>query len=630
MLESLKPDPDTINGIIKPIAFVVSALFIMSLIISISVMDSKVHDKMIDDEHNLVRIDTKEGVTTIVLICLIAFTILSLIPFIDGLKDISGIIPEYAKSMQIDVSYLNGIIEMIVFAIVIIGLNVKSHDKMFSKGYYTKKKHPMDPKREIDYFVPGGIRQETEEGTATLVFICFIALIVFTFIMKYLSSSWGAMLDIIPNVVFYIIIIALSVVLWMLKKVYDAISGSLDASAGSAGSFIFNDFEASMIPNYGLLFGMIAIVLIVLYTAVYDPKSLTTNTYVYLLTILIPILFAFSYAVPILSADNGSGYGKLAGIAMAVIMFFTAVYFYINMNSVAFEATAYISAIIMFIIIIVGLALSFYMLSNYLKSFTGIGGFIIYFIFYIPCLIIDFATYILKEFQMTSKVIYVLFFIELLLILLYVYVPQIVNSIDKKDGTVLLDNGAFLDIPKSIGSSKLLQISKDKLENASQPIVYQTNFAFSMWIYLNIQPTNFSSYTQEMPIFDFGNGKPKIVYHNNITDEIHKNKYIIYFTDTKSGQNFYEVTLPNQKWNNFVLNYKSSQVDLFINGELVKVFKFTDNRPTYKASDDIMIGQENGLDGAICNVRYYPYNLSMSHITSTYNLLMYKNPPVVI
>jgi hypothetical protein len=231
---------------------------------------------------------------------------------------------------------------------------------------------------------------------------------------------------------------------------------------------------------------------------------------------------------------------------------------------------------------------------------------------------------------MTSKVVYVLFFIELLLILLYIYVPRLLNAVDKKDGIVLLENGAFLDISKSIGSSKVLQIDKDKLENTMYPIVYQTNFAFSMWIYLNVQPTNFSSYTHEMPIFDVGNGKPKIVYYNNITDEVSKNKYIIYFTNVKGSQNFYEVTLPIQKWNNFVFNYKSSQVDLFINGELVKVFKFTDNRPTYKPTDNIIVGEDNGLDGAICNVRYYPYNLSMSHITTTYNLLMYKNPPVVI
>ena len=300
------------------------------------------------------------------------------------------------------------------------------------------------------------------------------------------------------------------------------------------------------------------------------------------------------------------------------------------MNSASFEITSYISAFIMLIMVLVGLALIFYMLSNYLKSFTGWSGFMVYFIFYIPCLFIDFFKYIMKEFQMTSKVVYVLFFIELLLILLYIYIPYLINAVDKKDGIVLLENGAFLDISKSIGSSKVLQIDKDKLVNTNYPIVYQSNFALSMWIYLNVQPTNFSSYTQEASIFDFGNGKPKIVYYNNITDEVAKNKYIIYFTNINTDQNYYEITLPNQKWNNFVFNYKSTQVDLFINGGLVKVFKFKDNHPTYKPTDNIMVGQDNGLDGAICNVRYYPNNLSMSHITSTYNLLMYKNPPIVI
>jgi hypothetical protein len=628
MLESLKPDSETINGIIKPVAYTLSALLILSLIISISVMDSKKHSKMFDDNNNIIRTDTKEGVTTIVLICLIAFVLLQVLASLDAFKEINNIIPNYARNSQIDVSYMNGIIEMIVFAIVIFGLNMNSNDKVFNQGYYVHDENIKNKNKER--WVPGGIKKETPEGTATIVFLFFIMLIIFTFIAKYLSSSWGAMLDVIPNYAFNIVIIAFSVVLWILGKVYEVIGGSLDASKGSSGAFIFNDFDASMIPNYGLLFGMIAVILGLLYTAVYDPKSLTTNTYAYILTIIIPILFAFSYAVPIISTENGSGTGKLAAIAMVIVMLLSAVYFYINMNSASFELTTYISAFLILIMVIVGLALSFYLLSNYLKSFTGWSGFVVYFIFYIPCLLIDFSKYILKEFQMTSKVVYVLFFIELLLILLYIYVPRLVNAVDKKDGIVLLENGAFLDISKSIGSSKVLQIDKDKLENTMYPIVYQTNFAFSMWIYLNVQPTNFSSYTHEMPIFDFGNGKPKIVYYNNITDEVSKNKYIIYFTNVKGSQNFYEVTLPIQKWNNFVFNYKSSQVDLFINGELVKVFKFTDNRPTYKPTDNIIVGEDNGLDGAICNVRYYPYNLSMSHITTTYNLLMYKNPPVVI
>ena len=599
------------SDLVKTIAYIISILLILSLVISILVMDSKSHNKMFDDVNGIIRTDTSEGTTTIVFICLIAYILLNVLGSLPAFSFITDIIPKYAEASQIGVSYMNGIIEMIVFAIVILGLNIKSHDKIFDDAH----------KR---------VRDETPEGTATIVFISFIALILITFVMKYLSSSWGALLNPITDNIFYIVILALSFVLWIFNTIFKSIGGFFDSSNGSTSDFIFNDFDAKLIPNYGLLFAMIGVVISVLYTAAYDPKSLTTNTYAYILTIVIPILFAFFYAVPIMSSDNGGGYGKLASIAMTIVMLFAAIYFYINMNSASFELTAYISAFLILLMIIVGLALSVYMLSNYLKSFTGWSGFFVYFIFYIPCLLIDFSKYILKEFQMTSKVIYVLFFIELLLILLYIYVPKLISSIDKKDGIVLVDNGQFLDIQKSIGSSKILQISKDKLENDNYPIVYQTNFAFTMWVYLNVQPTNFSSYSKESPIFDFGNGKPKIVYYNNVTDDIHINKYIIYFTDVKSSENSYEITLPIQKWNNIVFNYKSNQVDLFINGELVKVFKFTDNRPMYKPTDNIVVGSDNGLDGAICNVRFYPYNLSVSHITTTYNLLMYKNPPVVI
>jgi hypothetical protein len=213
---------------------------------------------------------------------------------------------------------------------------------------------------------------------------------------------------------------------------------------------------------------------------------------------------------------------------------------------------------------------------------------------------------------------------------------------DKKDGIVLVQNGKFLDTPLTIGSSQLLEIPPEKLENVISKTVYFTNFSFSMWIYLNIQPPNFSSYTKETNIFDFGNGKPKIVYYNDTSNnrdngDNNKNKYKIYFTDitkNKKGEdtcdNCFEITLPNQKWNNFVFNYKSSQVDLFINGDLIKVFKFTNNRPIFTASDNITTGSEDGLHGAICNVRFYPNNLTTSHITSMYNLLMYKSPPVII
>ena len=90
-----------------------------------------------------------------------------------------------------------------------------------------------------------------------------------------------------------------------------------------------------------------------------------------------------------------------------------------------------------------------------------------------------------------------------------------------------------------------------------------------------------------------------------------------------------KINLPSQKWNNLVFNYYSDHVDLFVNGNLELTYKFDDtNRPKYEPTDMINIGSKDGLNGAVCNVRYYTEPLSKSKIINMYNLLMYKNPPV--
>jgi len=527
------------------------------------------------------------------------------------MASILEIIPNYARESNIELSHVSAGIETITMALIIIIMNYKLHDAMFD-----------DVKKRI--------RTETPEGITTIVLISCIAFIIFYFLVKYLSERASKFLE--PFFwIFYIIVILFSLIIWFFKTIYSSISPLFDFSNdGPESKFVFNDFDSKLIPSYGLLFTMVGIIMAILYTAAYDPKSLTSNTYAYVLLIVIPSIFAFYFSAPLIASDNGGGMAKLGLIGLLLLIFSSVIYFYINMNSSSFGALSYLIAFCGLLITIVGLAMLFYMIGNYLKSFTGIPGFIVYFIFYIPCLLIDFAKYILKEFRMTSRVIYVLFFIEIALILLYNYLPKLVDYVDKKDGVVLLQDGVFLDKPLIIGTSKILEIPESNLENNNYPIVYEKNYSFSMWIYLKNQPSNFSSYSQETPIFDFGEGKPKITYYNNIKDEVHKNKYIIYFTDKNYSVLAHEITLPLQKWNNFVFNYSSSKVNLFVNGELVKSFKFTNNNPHIVATDNITVGSENGLDGAICNVRYYPYNLSISHITSSYNLLMYKNPPVII
>jgi len=391
---------------------------------------------------------------------------------------------------------------------------------------------------------------------------------------------------------------------------------------------LFDNFDSKLISGYGLLLFVIAGILYILYSAAKDPNSAKTNTYIYIFLLSIPLIavlyFTISFFGNILDSKN------LVAVFYIVALTVASIYFYFGMNKDYYDAFGYISSGLLVLIAIMALALLFILLNNYLKSFTGWSGFIVYFIFYIPCMILDFLRYLLKEMRMTSQLVYFVFLAEIILILLYIFIPQLINKIDMKDGIVLLEKGAFLDTTMDIGSGNIMRIPKSKLVNKNSGTVFNKNYAFSMWVYLNVQSDNFLAYSKETTIFDCGGGKPKITYFNNIKEDNKKNKYIFYFTDLKKGPSTFELSLPNQKWNNFVFNYDYNKVDLFINGELVRTFYFDSNRPKYRAVDKISIGSEDGLNGAICNVRYYPDKLSNAHIISTYNLLMYKNPPIFI
>ena len=95
----------------------------------------------------------------------------------------------------------------------------------------------------------------------------------------------------------------------------------------------------------------------------------------------------------------------------------------------------------------------------------------------------------------------------------------------------------------------------------------------------------------------------------------------------------YDITMPSQKWNNIVLNYNTnSTIDVFANGHLVRTFTDADkierNTELNRLPTDVRIGSNNGLYGAICNINYYKTPLSKSQITTQYNLLAERTPPI--
>ena len=160
---------------------------------------------------------------------------------------------------------------------------------------------------------------------------------------------------------------------------------------------------------------------------------------------------------------------------------------------------------------------------------------------------------------------------------------------------------------------------------------FNKNYSISMWIYLNQQTHSFDGNRKNINIFSYGNlddMKPGISYNNNYKKTDNKDIYTITFTGPAyNKQNFYDVELTSQKWNNFVFNYSHNSVDLFINGDLERTFMFDNNFPNYDPTDLFTIGDNNGLNGAIGNILYYNKPLTSFQIADTYNLLMDKNPP---
>ena len=80
-----------------------------------------------------------------------------------------------------------------------------------------------------------------------------------------------------------------------------------------------------------------------------------------------------------------------------------------------------------------------------------------------------------------------------------------------------------------------------------------------------------------------------------------------------------------QKWNNIIVNYDGGTLDVFINNKLV-ISK--NSVVPYMSFDQITSGATNGIQGGICNVKYYKRVLNISEIHQIYNSVKNKDPPI--
>jgi len=390
------------------------------------------------------------------------------------------------------------------------------------------------------------------------------------------------------------------------------------------------------IYKYGTYFAMYAIVLtatIIFFNYADMMKSFSYSTLGFVVFSVISIAISIVYFSPMVK-DKTSNM-TVTYLAAGLIMFastISSVFAFASPQQIQEIGIAFL--VLTVITIVVLLALFFYIFGSFLKQRRGIVGFIINFIFFIPCMLLDFIEFIKNEYNLTTRTEWIILGIEILVIIGYFTINPIINKIMNKKITYILNKPVFLN-KRTVALNDTSSLATPSLvtSNLSYPSMIPSNFSISMWVYLNIQTNSFMNTdgsSHEVNIFDYGNGKPKINYTNNIIDNTTRDVYLFYFTDSAKTSN-YEKVLPGQKWNNIVFNYHGNIVDLFINGILETSFTFDDVNimPTYSINDSITTGQTGGLKGAICNITYNSKNLENYQIVNNYNVLMLKNPPLL-
>ena len=186
----------------------------------------------------------------------------------------------------------------------------------------------------------------------------------------------------------------------------------------------------------------------------------------------------------------------------------------------------------------------------------------------------DFIKYIIRDFNNSPPTVYILYIVELIIILATIYFLPFIESTLSLQGTKLLENPMFLEKRRSIFSGYDLAMEENNEKIARH------NYSVSMWVYINTPPNTNEKYT----IFDYAS-KPKLMIQNkqyDDTDVIEYTKeeqitppvldpnerdshvFVIEYTNNNKINNQgeihrYEVSLPLQKWNHFVFNYNGNE-----------------------------------------------------------------------
>jgi len=252
-------------------------------------------------------------------------------------------------------------------------------------------------------------------------------------------------------------------------------------------------------------------------------------------------------------------------------------------------------------------------------------------IFFIPCILSNtfnfFYDFFKEQYNLTTWNALILLAISIILPVVYFSVPIILDKIYLQGGKLLVNKPIYLNNAYTLGNYETL--------NGSDKFNYQ--YSISFWFYLNSVPPNTNpSYTKFTSLLNFGE-KPNVLYNasNNVLiitmqqaglQDKTSNK-LIEFDENGNRIVYKQKNVLLQKWNNIIINYNGGILDIFLNGELVKS---NIEVVPYYTLDNLNVGEDNGINGSLCNLIYFNKPLTSYNIYYLYNAVKNRTPPVII
>ena len=260
--------------------------------------------------------------------------------------------------------------------------------------------------------------------------------------------------------------------------------------------------------------------------------------------------------------------------------------------------------------------------SNFMgKSKKGL-DFIIALIFYIPCALIELVEWAKIQYNITTNSVLILLSVEVFLISLRILIPKLLKTIIVSDNIQLLRSPVYLNVETDLGnypkSDKKTLEDEDENEEKQEYI-----YSISAWFWINPQPPSTRrAYTKYTNIIEYG--RQPAVEFNGLENTL---RVVCRISDESELTIAKIPDIDLQVWNNIVINYDGSTMDVFLNGELVG--SKPNIVPQKIIRQVINVGEDKGIEGGICNVTFTDKILQKNQINMIYKTLRELDVPLV-